>query len=465
MKKILLRAFPLLLIPLAVLFFQFIPQPDRAEKQPDTAPQPAARLAGPEDPATNPGKGDPALLKETPPSELHEFMEEIKGAWCGVDGPETGKSRREFRIEFKTLFAYGTIPWQSVPANQSGPVGDVTRSTLFPTGILNHTLYLSDGVAYGPERGGMIEKRREGLQFTGSHPLRVVHLTRSCEGFWSEPLPSPSGTAQKQAGGDNPAKDFFDRLFIVGSPEKFSCEKNGVKTGATFKLPPDTDLSDFNWGDPFYLVKNADAPALIKAKLVRLLSPCYENPIGLLETSEEIVWQPYQESDWNRSTLFLAIKGAAPPLERIGSVKKAQTMIVADLPPVDLAYWNQMKPHIPEGRRLHLFEETVISPPNSKETYVEIGIGHSDPRNDEMGGDEGVFTRFLFVREAAGPRLLLQGEEVPKVLAISDLDGDGLYEVLVDAVADNYGSYEIRLFDGKGFSEPKRVLYKWVIWD
>ncbi len=46
--------------------------------------------------------------------------------------------------------------------------------------------------------------------------------------------------------------------------------------------------------------------------------------------------------------------------------------------------------------------------------------------------------------------------------AITDVDGDGVYEVLIHTGAYGGGQYEMRLLDGRRFTSPTRVLYRWI---
>jgi hypothetical protein len=61
------------------------------------------------------------------------------------------------------------------------------------------------------------------------------------------------------------------------------------------------------------------------------------------------------------------------------------------------------------------------------------------------------FHSFLFAGNDWEPQLLLKGSDLPAILSITDLDQDGIYEVLVQ----DGPSFEMQLFDGWIYSQSK----------
>ena len=80
-------------------------------------------------------------------------------------------------------------------------------------------------------------------------------------------------------------------------------------------------------------------------------------------------------------------------------------------------------------------------------------------RSDRPGGVVRTERREGFLFDGGrSHRLLLQREGWQSILSVSDLDGDGLYEIVSDAGHDCVHDYRVELFDGKQYREEAETI-------
>ena len=127
-------------------------------------------------------------------------------------------------------------------------------------------------------------------------------------------------------------------------------------------------------------------------------------------------------------------------------------------------YLESIRKHLPANEEFYADEVISISLPNPKRTYDFISVIHHNIEEFKTAGDKADrWTSFLFIGSNKESKLLTKIEKLSSIIGITDLNGDGIYEVLITYNDSAYEvSYEIRLFDGKRISGTKRVLYYWM---
>ena len=95
--------------------------------------------------------------------------------------------------------------------------------------------------------------------------------------------------------------------------------------------------------------------------------------------------------------------------------------------------------------------------------FLLVSVDRYVEKNLRLAGDQAIYpTGFVFSLENGNPRLLFAENYLSKILSISDLDSDGIYEVAVYSGGWGDGSYVVRLFDGTTFLKDHIVLYHWM---
>jgi hypothetical protein len=253
------------------------------------------------------------------------------------------------------------------------------------------------------------------------------------------------------------SKESFDSFFLAHPAEWYGECKGKLEGQAVVIIRPDTDTKSLKKGDPFYIVTHSSGT--VRGILTRLLPPCKPSlsidrvSYGLLRMEGKVDWDSSYDS-------LLAVKAKRVLSDQVGSVK---TLKEDD--PEKEAYLNWIRPNIPENRDFEIDKVIRIITPGFKscpKTYYFILIYHFIVKGERIIR-EPENRSFLFLKGRETPLLLRQDEFLSRILGITDLDKDGVYEVLVHhTVSENEGAYEMRLFDGKTFSEPQKILYQWM---
>jgi hypothetical protein len=192
---------------------------------------------------------------------------------------------------------------------------------------------------------------------------------------------------------------------------------------------------------------------LTKGQLVEVISGCEEHeesnatPEGVLQLEREILWD---------DDPVLAVKGQQPTPRQVGSVTPITDR--AERKP----YLDVIRGHLPREHEFYVRQAVRVAVPGSEASYIFVGAAHFKPEQEREGEKSYRTTGFLFLPDARTPRVLVQEPGLGLVLGLTDLDGDGIAEVLVHDGEGLAGQYNIRLFDGKTLSEPKISLYEWV---
>jgi len=247
--------------------------------------------------------------------------------------------------------------------------------------------------------------------------------------------------------------DLFKRFFVAISPETdYECEEELKKLKADAMVPIDsgTNPVTIRVGDPFFLVKNGSK--IVKGTLIKFFSSCEFGRVGLLRLKEKIIWTT--RGNWD----VLAFAQKKPSPDVMGSV----THLKID-EKLAIQYLSIIDPHMPKHYGDVSLSAVKIFPPRSSDEYLFVAATFY--KTKEVYGDDRSykFSGFLFRH---GIKEMVFMEQIPGLISINgitDLDRDGIYEVLVLVHPDNKNpEAQMRLFNGNALSESKRVMATFV---
>ena len=250
---------------------------------------------------------------------------------------------------------------------------------------------------------------------------------------------------------EEPQLDLLKRFLLVSSPEchfecDFELEEQIQKLSTDAIVSIDSEIADtIRVGDPFFIVN--DGSKIVEGRLIKFLSSYEFGRVGLLQLKEKIV------DDF--SLLAFAQKKPSPDI--LGSVTYLDEQS-------ERQYLSLIEPHMPKyyGDLLSINAVRFV-PPKSPEEYLLVSVQffetEEDFKNDEIKSSN--TSGFLFRRGDKGMVLLEQVSGLEGISNITDLDRDGIYEVLVTIGFGLSATLEMRLFDGKFLSESKRVMAEW----
>jgi hypothetical protein len=211
-------------------------------------------------------------------------------------------------------------------------------------------------------------------------------------------------------------------------------------------------------GDDFFII--SPSSKIVRGTIKETLHECEpysfisDNVVlGLLSLDSAITWSTPEKA-------LLGKRGKKPLPSQVGSLvplrgetekKTYLDMIRARIPTKE-----QMFP-----RNDFSHEVIKISSPRSVKEYIFATADHAELQEYLQLGDKALkSTGFLFVRRSK--TLLVEESYLTDVIAVTDLDDNGIYEMLIHSGGYSSGKYEIWLFDGKKFTGAKRTIYKWI---
>lgn len=249
-------------------------------------------------------------------------------------------------------------------------------------------------------------------------------------------------------------KTIFDHYFLIRSLDFLGTKFRESKLKGDHALaiiPPETDQRSINLGDEFFVITTNSV--VVRGTVKKILETCgYDGDIScaLLHLNKKVKFS-------NASDSLLGVRGKYPSADMLGTLKKISK---------DYAnrYSESIKKHLSSNETFYIDEAINISLPNSKIKYDFLSIVHHNQERFKTEGDKAdEWTSFLFITGGKKPNLLIKNKKISSIIGIADLDKNGIYEVLLTYNNTPYEvSYEIRLFDGKKFSETKKVLYYWM---
>jgi len=246
--------------------------------------------------------------------------------------------------------------------------------------------------------------------------------------------------------------DLFKRFFLVVPTvwNDFKCEEQikelkQLKADAMVLLDfEETDPGTVRVGDPFFIVKNESR--IVTGTLIEFFSSCEFGRVGLLRLKEK---------DWaipenNGGTLAFA--HTKPALDVLGSVKHLDEKSARQ-------YLSMIEPKIPKYYGDVHISAVRFVPPRSHEKYLLVSSYFFETKEDYNDAIKSSNrSGFLFRLEGKEMVLLEQVSGLADITGITDLDSDGVYEVLVLIGSGCCSTLEMRLFDGKVLSKSKRIM-------
>ena len=288
--------------------------------------------------------------------------------------------------------------------------------------------------------------------------VKIINLLEEAE---TKPRPAPPALKKADIQVKKPLPkrttpfqdSLFENVFLVRPPEWRNCDPK-VDAEAILIIRRDSDINSINDGDEFFIINHEGK--IVKSILTRIIKDCefsfnlHGVPLGFLQASEAIKWETEFDA-------LLAIKDRRPSPNEIGSVTfKEKESVSKD-------FLDYIKQKIPPKEEFSVVKFASIFPPGSKTTYALARVTHFDPVNYETAGDKALASMgFLFSIGRKGRSLLLEGRDIPSILNITDLNQDGIFEVLAILGGMYSASYEMLLFDEEKFSDAKKTLYQWA---
>ena len=257
------------------------------------------------------------------------------------------------------------------------------------------------------------------------------------------------------------SQDLFKRFFLVvypaAGPElnlklKHEEEIKWTENHAMVIIDSKTARKTIRIGDPFFIVKNRSK--LAEATLIKFFSSYLYGSVGLLRLKERVDW-----GTPGNGSAQLAFSKKKPSSDVLGSVTYLDKESSRQ-------YLSMIKPHMPKHYGDVSLSAIKIFPPRSSEEYLLVAVEffetkekyESAQNSDDDRKDGSECTGFLFHQRAKEMVLLEQVPGLISIDGITDLDRDGVYEVLVYIGGCWGGQSEMHLFDGKVLSKSKRIM-------
>ena len=269
----------------------------------------------------------------------------------------------------------------------------------------------------------------------------------------------PLVSAAGQNGIKTPAVTILDNFFLVRPPAFLELADKIMPAKTAAIIFPLDVFSTIKEGDTFSIITKSSA--IVTGTVNKFINPCPSEmntdaaACGELLLEKNIVWGKGYYDDAVSSSL-LAVKGKALSNNNVGSFEPLQKNAVKQYEPA-------MKKYM-KGYTYSFGEAVRIVPPHSRKTYDFISLDYFKSEEYATLGDKAIeHTSFLFAVDNKKATLLLHDNALQRIIALTDVNGDGIDEVLVFVSSDIYeGTYEMRLFDGTKFIGESRELYTWI---
>ena len=256
-------------------------------------------------------------------------------------------------------------------------------------------------------------------------------------------------------------------LAVVSLSTGWSQTNESLKSRAILLRSPDSDkgctqndkTKAVSWGNEnvvtevgghFQIVTHRSG--ILSSTLIDTCTPARNSARGML------LFRARDYLDWEGSyDALLAVKGQSIQSDQAGSVSWIHLNLHHRT-----AVFSALKGRVPASDTTIMGEGTIISPPNSTRLYLFVSVEHYDLRNYEGAGDKAIASLGLLF-EIRDEELSLRVAEnyLTAVYSVSDIDDDGLLELLIHSGGWGGGTYEVRYFDGSQFTKDKLELYEW----
>lgn len=244
-----------------------------------------------------------------------------------------------------------------------------------------------------------------------------------------------------------PDNELRSRSILVRSPDTDeSCTKNEQSKAVSVG----NENVSIQIGDRFQIITHKSG--VMNAKVIDKCKPStyFQEGLFVLRANDYIDW----EGDYD--ALF-AIKGDAIQPDQVGSASgiRLNRLFRASV-------FDALKGRVPPTDTIVVESGTLLSPPNSTRLYLFVSIEHFNIENYRGAGDKAIASKgLLFEIRGSELPLLIAESGLESIFSISDVDNDGIWELLVHSGGWGGGTYELRFFDGSKFTKSKLQLYEW----
>ncbi len=278
----------------------------------------------------------------------------------------------------------------------------------------------------------------------------VLLLTSAIGGASFAAIPRSAGYEQ-----------LLDRFFLV-RPSDFvgRCRKLSLREAIViFRVG--SHRKALTSGDEFFVVNSPSR--LLRGVLTAIVQECPPAllsdsvVLGLLTLDSPIQWRDSFDST-------LGIRAPKPLPAQIGSVVPLTDKRERE------RYLKLVRARIPQKEEINGPDfwgdpqmAVRITLPRSRKEYVFMTVAHFEPGVYQQAGDKALqWTGFLFVASQMLPVLIWQEPGVDRVISVTDLNDDGIYQILTRESGYPSAEYELRLFDGKTLTKPLKTLYQFI---
>jgi hypothetical protein len=254
---------------------------------------------------------------------------------------------------------------------------------------------------------------------------------------------------------------------VVFSPAGWSQTNEALKSSVILLRSPDSDedctendkTKAVSWGNENVVTRIGDhfqivthRSGVMSSTLVDTCKPERASSRGML------LFRARDYLDWEGSyDALLAVKGQRLQSDQAGSVSWIR------LNPLHrTAVISALKGRIPESDTTIMGAGTIISPPHSTRLYLFVSVEHYDLQQYMGAGDKAIASMGLLFEILEKDLPLLTSERsLTNVYSISDIDNDGIWELLTQSGDWGGGTYQLRFFNGSRFLIETLELYEW----
>lgn len=185
-----------------------------------------------------------------------------------------------------------------------------------------------------------------------------------------------------------------------------------------------------------------------------LVSNLARYPVGKLKLADK-----GNNYEFPSRSHLLAIQNEKPEARLVGRV--------ADVDESETLYKmikEKIKGDLPEEMQLYLPTLQRIRASGAGVNFLFVGAEYFDPEEYRKAGDHALHrTCYLYKLKAGKPAapIKMSDDLISEVYSVTDLNGDGVWELMVGTNTGFDGTYEIRLLNQERLSASRAKLYEW----
>jgi len=240
----------------------------------------------------------------------------------------------------------------------------------------------------------------------------------------------------------------LSKIVFIRSPDT---DKDCTDNNRTMAVSVGNDSVSIRAGDDFQIITHANG--ILSARVMDKCKPSFWFSKGLfLFRAEDYI-------DWSGEfDALLAVKGNALESNQAGSIARIHPNAVHRA-----SILKALKGRISPNDTVRAEHAMIVSPPNSTRLFLFVPAEHYDRKYESVPDDAIVTEGLLFELQGSQISLVISETGFLDVYTISDLDNDGVWEMLVQVQADTWasGRYELRYLEGDHFRKERIDLYDW----